>query len=301
MACAVVFCTATAFGDEVDNGLPESATTELKACTRDLIGAGIDREDVMRMTRAMLESRFRAEHIVRAQKIVKSAYQEGLPAEPIMNKVHEGIAKGVPPELILGALEKVKTRYAFADEKARAVAQNESQRRRIMEEIAKCLAAGMSEHDIGRLEYQLKFRITERPKEEADGLAVETYRAAKVMLRHSITSMQAADITLEALINHYDARKMKTLRQEFMKQTEDTSAQAVADVYYEAIRGGVRLESIDFSGINAYGGPGGRSGIGSSAGAGAMGHGSSASGGSTGSQGGNSGGTGRGPGGPGGK
>ena len=268
LAVFVVFLFASpAFGDEVDEGLSNMATTELKASTRHMIRAGIDTDDAIRMTRAMLESRFSQEHALKAQEIVVRARKEGLPVEPIMNKAHEGMAKRVQHENIIRAMQKVMSRYTFAYQQACKLTQGEAQKKRIMEQVAECVTAGMTDHDVGRLVYQLKYRGQEMPKNEAVGLAIETFRAAKDIARQRVHSMKATDLALEALKHHYGIREMARMRQSFMKHTRDTSPNTVAEGYFEAIIQGKRLEGLDFSG----GGTGSsvRSGRGSSYGGGA--------------------------------
>jgi len=249
LAIFVVFLFASpAFGDEVDEGLPNMATTELKAGTRHMIRAGIDTDDAIRMTRAMLESRFKQEHALKAQEIVVRACKEGLPAEPIMNKAHEGMAKRVQHENIIRAMEKVMSRYAFAYQQACKLTQGETQKKRIMEQVAECVTASMTDYDVDRLVYQLKYRGREMPKDEAVGLATETFRAAKDIARLHVHSMKATDLALEALKHHYGIREMARMRQSFMKHARDTSPNTVAEGYLEAITQGNRLEGLDFSG-----------------------------------------------------
>ena len=113
-AFAFLMCASMSFADQVDEGLPDTATMELKAGTRKMIRAGIESEDAIRMTRAMLEYLFSNENILRAQEIIVKAQNEGLPVEPIINKSYEGMAKRIQQDNIIMAMEKVASRYAFA-------------------------------------------------------------------------------------------------------------------------------------------------------------------------------------------
>ncbi|MBW1850935.1 MAG: hypothetical protein JRJ15_05810 [Deltaproteobacteria bacterium] len=244
----VLLFASPAFGDEVDEGLSNMATTELKANTRQMIRAGIDTDDAIRMTRAMLGSRFRQEQTLKAQEIVMRACKEGLPVEPIMNKAHEGMAKRAQHENIIRAMEKVMSRYAFGYQQACKLTQKEAQKERIMEQVAECVTAGMTDFDVDRLVYQLKYRGQAMPKDEAVGLAIETFRAAKDITRLHVHSMKASDLALEALKHHYGMREMASMRQSFMMHARDTSANTVAEAYLEAITQDNRLEGLDFSG-----------------------------------------------------
>jgi len=248
IAFAVVFfIVSPALGDGVDEGLSNMATTELKTGTRNMIRAGIDTDDAIGMTQAMLKSHFRQEHAVKAQEIIVRALKEGLPVEPIMNKAHEGIAKRVQHENIIRAMEKVMSRYAFAYEQAGRLTQKEAQRNRIMDQMAECVTAYMADFDIDRLVYQLQYRGREMSKDEAVGLAIETFRATKDMARLHVKSKKATDLVIEALKRHYGTEKMAKMRQSFMNHAGKNSPNTVAEGYLEAITKGKRLENLGFS------------------------------------------------------
>jgi len=249
----VLLFAGPAFGDEVDEGLSNMATMEIKTRTRSMIRTGIHSGDAIGMTRAMMENRFRQEHIIRAQEIVMHAHKEGLPEKPIMNKAYEGMAKRVQHENIIRAMEQVMARYAFAYQKACELTQAEAQRQRIMNQIAECVAAGITDHDVGRLMYELKYRIQERPKEEADGLVIETFGTVKDIARQRVSSMVATDLAIDALKHQYNLQKMQRMRQSFMKHTRDNSVQTVVETYASAIRSGKNLETLDFPPVNGHG------------------------------------------------
>lgn len=299
-ALVLLLCASMSFADQVDDRLPDTAATELKAGARQMIRAGINSEEAVRMTVAMLENLFSNQNIIRAQEIIMQAKKEGLPVEPIINKSYEGMAKRVQQDNIIMAMEKVMNRYAFAYQQACRLTQDKARRSYIMEEVAECIAAGMNDSDVDRLVYQLEYRVNETPKDDAEGLATETFRTVKEVVRQRVPSMLASDLMLDALKNHYNAKKMISMRKSFMKHTKDTSAQTVTNVYSDTIRNGNRPESLDFSKIKAKGqgiGQGGSGGSGQGNG-GSGGGGSGAGGGGNG--GGSGGGQGRGPGGQGG-
>ena len=265
----VFVCVFQAFGDEVDEGLSNMATVALKTGTRHMIRAGIDTDDAVRMTRAMLENHFKHEHILKAQEIVMSSHKEGLPVVPIMNKAHEGMAKRVQEENIIRAMENVLARYRFAYQQAGELTQDEAKRRRIMEQVAECVAAGMTDHDIGRLVYRLKYTIQEMPEDEASGLATETFSAGKEIARLRVSSKDTTDLIIEALERRYGIQEMAKMRLSFMKHARDTWPNTVAEGYSEAIRMGRRLEDLDFLDFQGTGKsslPGSSAGSGGSAG-----------------------------------
>ena len=286
----IFICASSTFGDEVDERLSGMATSELKAGTRHMIRAGVDGEDAIRLTQAMLEYRFSLENARKAQEVIMRSHEQGLPVGPVMNKAYEGMTKGIQQGNIIRAMNRVMARYGFARQQAGELTPREAQKKRIMKQIAECVAAGMSNHDAERLMYRLRYRVQEMPKGEADSLAIETFRAVKDISRLRVHSMKATDLALEALKHHYGSREMTRMKHSFMKHARDTSPNTVAEGYINAIQLGNRLESLDFSSVKGTGKSGG---TGSSGG---LGRGSAGTG-SVGSHGGGAGSTGKGSGG----
>ncbi len=289
MFAVIIFLAGAlpAFGDEVDAGLPESATVELRESTREMIRVGLDGREAIEMTRTMLENRFRPEHILRAQRIVMQALEDGLPPKPILNKAREGMVKQVQQKRIIQAMEKVRSRYEFAAQHAGRYTQVEAVKTRLMEQVAGCAAAGMTDHDLERLSDQLAFRAREMQKDQAADLAEETFRMVKTMARLHVTSVTAADAAITALANRYGTREIKAMRRSFVKHGRDSSPNRVAEAYVEAIRERRNLETLDSSdmdgmghtgGIVGSGGSGGSSGHGSGSGQGGGGPGRGAGG-----------------------
>lgn len=244
----VFICVCPAFGDESDEWLSNMATSsEGKASTSQMIRVGVDSEDAIRLTQAMLEYRFSRENVLRAQKIIMHSHDQELPLEPVMNKAYEGMAKGIQQENIIRAMYNVMARYGFACQQASELTQREDQKKRIMEQIAECVAAGVTDRDAERLVSHLRHSIQEMPKEEADDLTLETFRVVKDMARLRVHSMEASDLALEALKHRYGTREMKRMRKSFMKHARDTTPNTVAECYLIAIRQGYQWENLDFS------------------------------------------------------
>lgn len=279
----VFICVSPAFGDEADERLSNMATSELKAGTSQMIRVGVDSEDAIRLTQAMLEYRFSQKNVLRAQEIILRSQDQGLPVGPVMNKAYEGMAKGIQQGNIIRAMDNVMARYGFACQQAGELTQREAQKKHIMEQIAECVAAGVTDHDAERLVSHLKYSIQEMPKDEADDLAIETFRAVKDIARLRVDSMKATDLALEALTHRYGTSEMTRMRQSFMKHARDAWPNTVAEGYVNAIQRGNRLDLLDFSDVkgSSFGSGSGAmgTGIGSShgGGAGSPGHGSGGS------------------------
>jgi len=263
---AVLFCASVAFGDEVDKALSNIATEQLRASTRQMIGLGVKSDDAIGMTRVMLENRFRQENALRAHEIIIRAKEEGLPAGPIMNKAHEGIAKRVKEENIIQAMETVRSRYAFAYEKVREVTQDQAQIRRIGNHIAEGVTAGMTGSDINRIMHQLKFRSRQMMSAQRMELAAETFRVVREMARFGVSSELATEVVYEALRHQYSSDQMARMRKAFISHSKNTSPHIVAEGYSGAIQRGQNVKTLDFSGRRGVGKAGGASGAAGSAG-----------------------------------
>jgi hypothetical protein len=249
VACAVFLCCSTAFGDEVDTGLSTMATEQVKVNTRAMINAGINSDGAIKMTRLMLENRFREEHALRAHQIIMNAHQQGLPVEPIMNKAYEGMVKQVQAKNIVQAMEQVRSRYAFAHEQARALTHERSEIRTMGNTIAKGLAAGMNQEDIRGITNRLQERARQMTRAQTMELAQESFKATRDMARLGLSSKTTTDLVRLALQNQYTALDMETMRNSFMTQSLSSPLTHLANSYSNAIKGGKSVDSLGYSGI----------------------------------------------------
>ena len=268
ITCAILFCASLAFGDEVDDKLPTAATEQLKASTREMIRSGIGSDDAVKMTKLMLENRFRHQLILSAHHIIMSAQREALPVGPIMNKAHEGMAKRVQDKNIVQAMERVRSRYAFAHQQAKLITQNRAQMHLIGNMIAHSLAAGMNQENIGSIMRSFQHRAKEMTRVDAEELARETFTATMNMARLGVSSKAATDLVCQALQRRYTAREMKTMRNSFMTRSRNANPTNLAKSYANEIQGGKGAESLGSSGMGGAGmsgdpgGPGGPGGHG---------------------------------------
>ena len=61
---SILFWATAAMADQVDRGLPQSATAQIKDSTRQVINSGLNSEAVLEMTRNMLEHNFNHDQIL---------------------------------------------------------------------------------------------------------------------------------------------------------------------------------------------------------------------------------------------
>jgi len=269
IVCAVLFCASLAFGDEVEDSLSTLATEQLKASTRGMILSGIDTDNAIRMTKLMLKNQFSLEQALRAQKTIMNAQKEGLPVDPIMNKAYEGMVKQLQAKNIVQAMERVRSRYAFAHEQARVLTKERSQVRAIGNTIAKTSTAGMDQKGIQDIMDRLQERTQQMTQSQTMELAKESFKAARDMARLGLSSKTTNNLICLALQKGYTARNMETMRNSFMTQSRSSHPTHLANSYSNAITGGKSADNLGYSGSSAPGGPSGPDGPGGPGGPGA--------------------------------
>lgn len=273
VAFVFLFGAGVAFADEVDEELSNQVTDQLRVSTRQMIRAGIESDDAIKMTRLMLNHHFREEHALRAHAIIMSAQEQGLPVAPIMNKAYEGMSKQVQDRNIVQAMENVRSRYAFAYEQARELTEEKAQMRSLGNTIAKGLAAGVNDNDVGEIMERLQQRTQQMRRAQTIELATETFRTARDMARLGASSKDAADVVCQALKHRYSTKEMKAMRTSFMTRSRTTAPTDLARMYSSAIKQGIGAESLESSSTSGPGSMGGIGGPGSSGHEGGSGHG----------------------------
>ena len=148
--------------DEIDNSLQVQVSERLKASTREMIQAGVDTEETFGMTRAMIQHRFKEKNIIQAQKIVMKAHQTDTPTAPVISKAYEGLSKKIDEEKVLKAMEKTRSRYAYAYEHARKLSDSEAQIETTGNLLAQSMSAGLTEEDAEVVMSQLKTQKQKR-------------------------------------------------------------------------------------------------------------------------------------------
>jgi hypothetical protein len=298
----VFLCVLPAWGDEVDDGLPNKATEQIRTRTRAMINAGIAGDEAVKMTRMMIQNRFQNRNTLRAQQIAIDATENGLPAEPVMNKAFEGMAKNVPEDRVVQAMEKTRDRYSHAYRHANEFTPNRDEANDIGNALAQGFAAGMAKGDVDRTMEVLRQRTRQMTRSRTEELAKESCLALRTMARRGVSSEIAADVVGMALQQQYTAQEMQQMHNMFMIRSMSVDPTMLAQHYAYAIKQGVRAGNLNRSqmgetaqtgknsGTNGSGSSGGDSGGGSGSGSGSGSGGDSGGGSDGGSGGGNGGG-----------
>ena len=242
---SIFFFASLAWGDEVDDGLSNMATEQIRIHTRAMINAGIPSDDAIKMTRMMIQNRFQQKNTLRAQQIVMDTAKKNLPIEPVMNKAFEGMAKNATENQVIQAMEKTRARYSYAYSHAREFTNKRGRTDNIGNAIAKGLAAGMTEKDIERTTERLRQRTRQMTRTRTEILAEESFLALRTMARLGVSSKMAADTVCQALQQQYSAKEMKQMHHSFMTRSMSTNPAKLAYQYTHAIRKGVRAGNLD--------------------------------------------------------
>ena len=277
-----------AFAKEVERQLAEMPA-QVKEGTREIINGGLRSEEAIQLVQGMQGSRFSIEQMLKAHKIILEAQRKGLPARPAINKAFEGMAKQIPPEKTLQAMEAVCTRYEFAYGQARSLARDKEQFERLGNLLAESLAAGFSEQDASTTIRRLQEQSVNADPEQSPRLAAACLAMLRDMSRLGVSSDVSAQVISHALSQGYSAAEITGMHQSLVSQAQAHSPQSVAQGFAQSMQQGQTPQGSGSA-------PGGHSGSGSSGGAGG-GSGGGGSGGSGGAGGGAGGGPGGGSGG----
>ena len=236
------------------------------------------------LTRTMDTAGFSAEQVLQVQSMIKTARQQGLPADAVSSKVYEGIAKHVDPDRIVQALERVTSRYEYGYALARKLTKKEKQTVKLGNTVTAGISAGLTRQDADNLVNSLKFRSRQMNRNELYLLAEETMLTARDLSRQGVSSATTAEVVGKAVQKGFAAGEMHTMRSTFSRQGADGNHESLARDYGTAIDHGVQAHDLENHGTGGRG-FGGTHGSGDEAGsaAGNDGTGSGGSGGSDGS------------------
>ena len=254
----IFFCAAVAWADPVDQELPETTPVQIKNSARQMVDQGFNPEEVVNMTRQMLASNLREQQVLQAHAILMNARRQGLPAEPIMNKAYEGLAKQVQGEAVIKAMEQVRTRYEFASKQASAISNHKAKINQMTSALAESMAAGMNDEDARRIMQVLRERTRNMAQAHSEELAMQTLMTTRTMARLGMQSRSVGDSVCQALQQGYSAQEMHNMRNTIMANSRHS--------YSEGSSKDPGFNSGQHGGQDGMGGHGGDSGGGTGGG-----------------------------------
>ncbi len=263
---ALMLWVCHVWADEIDDALPENTSLQIRNNTRQVIQSGISQDKATQLTRAMLQHRFQERHILQAQNTLMETMQSGLPVEPVMNKAFEGMAKNKPDGLVVQAMKKTQSRYAYAYRKAQELTPDQEMQNSLGLSIAQGMGAGLQEKDMEPVMAQLQTRIRQMSQNKADELCLQTFLTARVMARLGVDPDNVSDVVCQALQNRFTAREMKRLRSNFHSRSQKMSPNQVANQFAHKLGQGEKPGESGSSNENNAGQSGSSQGRGSESG-----------------------------------
>ncbi len=221
------------------------------------------------LTRTMDTAGFSAEQVRQVQSMVKTAQQQGLPADAMSSKVYEGIAKHVDPDRIVQALERVTSRYEYGYTLARKLTKREKQVVKLGNTVTAGIVAGLTRQDAEKLVNSLQLRSRQMNHNELCLLAKETMLTARDLSRQGVSSATTAEVVGKAVQKGFAASEMRTMRSTLSRQEAHGNRESLARDYGTAIDHGVQahdLEGHGTGGRESGGTHGSEDGAGSGAG-----------------------------------
>lgn len=288
VALLSVLLAKAALADAVDDGLPADSPAVVKNSARQAIQNGLKTEDVVKLTRALQQNKFSEQQIQLAHALMIEAKTSSMPVQPLVNKAFEGMAKGVPPPMIVNAMEAVQSRNAFAFQRAAQLTSDKSRTDHLGRTLAAGLAAGLSEADADKITKMAQQRAGSLNADQAYNLALECYQTARDVSRLGVSSQAVTGMVSRALDKGFNPEDMRAMRSSFMMQAQQVDPQNLARGYAAAIEEGKGFHG-GAGAIGGQSGSPGSGGMGAGGGAGSGGSGAGGGGGGSGGSGGSGG------------
>ncbi|UOD35270.1 hypothetical protein DSN97_02710 [Deferribacteraceae bacterium V6Fe1] len=281
----VLILTVTAnitFAQVNENELLTKATTQVKEQLKTNLSIGLNNQTMLNAYNAVVQSQMQEEVKVRVLSKIAQAHQAGLPAEPLAEKVMEGLAKRANESQLENALNQLTERYSYAKQLTEQLAFNQQTKSKIMGNIADALAAGISKQSMENI--MSHSQLKSEPE-----LAAEITECVKDMSRARVQSNLIEKTMTKAIEKGYNAGELAEIRNQFKTMAKTRDANQLAQNMQNGFQMGAKSSDIS-KGLSGNGnGSNMGSGYGDSSGMGSGSGGSSGNGGSGGSSGGSSG------------
>ncbi len=277
---AVLFILLTAIVAEAGEqpGAELVAMPGMQEIEQQLIQTGIQPEEATSILQAMRRARFTEEQMLRVKEQLTSDSGPTDVAGPVLAKIHEGIAKGIPPETILAATVRVRDRYRLATQLAHGLSPTRDDQ--LTATLADCLAAGLTEREAMRISASLRTRTQDMNDPQTRSVMMQTLLTARTMVRQNVSSGTTADLLGNALARGYGSEEMQTLRHA-VENNGSADMEDTAKRIGSAISRGASAGQLQ-SGLSEGAGNKGETGSGGGSGGSGSGSGGSGTGGSNG-------------------
>lgn len=196
------------------------------------------------LIRQMNQYGFHEDEISAVREMMDMSSGEIKVVEPVIEKVYEGMAKGIDNQRIVSAVKQVRTRYREAYRQAELLSKEPEQTQMLGELIAESFAAGLMPEDCQRIVQQLRQKVRSTERKQEYELPEATMLAARNLARSRVGSEIIADLLSGALQQHYEAQQMSQLQQRFQSRARYDSAETVARSFSEDIGRGLSADQL---------------------------------------------------------
>jgi uncharacterized membrane protein YgcG len=208
-------------------------STQQKAQVEQMTLLGVPTEAAVK-----IQNHFQEQNMVRAHNIIRATKEQNIPLNPVIDKALEGIAKNVPDENIVRAMEQVRNRYATAMHEAQQMTQSKSRQQTMTRSMFHAMSAGIPPEDVSDIAKQVRSRQRTMSRTEYEDMAEETCLTLRDMARMGTSPKEVKETLSAALQRQYSANQMNQMRNRFMHQAQHTSPDAVAGQFQAHVRAG---------------------------------------------------------------
>ena len=226
-------------------GLQEQERERLRSNLAECSRLGLDDATVATLFSEKIQLRAQ----ITVQERVLALAREGLPVEPAVQKLQEGLRKGVTQEARERACERVGEhvraahRYMKRAYDAGVKPGNADAERRRVSEMASCMWRGLNENDMEQLRKRAQERLRDGSctTEDLTAGAETATRLAEIGIQHE----RAVRLAGDALQHGYKAREMRQLVWAVMTaRTHGGSSDKVVDTLERGIRNQYQLSRM---------------------------------------------------------
>jgi uncharacterized membrane protein YgcG len=188
----------------------------LTQAAREAVEAGVPHEDVAVIVTGGLSRGADVQTLARFLVVARDVQAQGLPVRPVLNKIEQGTAKGVPPERIIEVVGRVRANLVTAAGMVNEVAAQglavsvPEEKKGAVEALAGALERGVPAGDIvelGQKAAEVKFSLAQF------GRAVDTLANLKEMGMPRGLALKAAR---KAVILNYSERGMARMERDLL-------------------------------------------------------------------------------------
>jgi ABC-type amino acid transport substrate-binding protein len=132
----------------------DSGAFQITKAFKVAVDAGVEERDALALVEACADGEFSPEQVARILSLAAQIALDDLPADLFVSKVHEGVAKGVDPDLVVRAAERRALDINRASKLLKMLALegvSTSDREELVPDVAEALAAGVDEGRIRQI------------------------------------------------------------------------------------------------------------------------------------------------------